>query len=90
MYLFYDKCRKSFYNEKSLEAAIAAQANFYASPSYSKTDANKKKRTWNNFIKTLDYKSITSKAKNKTVGNFKTLFSKFGVKIKGPKKEDNK
>jgi hypothetical protein len=88
VYLFYDKCRKSFYDEKKLDAQIALQAAVYAAPSYSKAGVSKKKRTWENFIKTLDYNTIKGSTK-KTVGNFKSLFSKLGVKIKAPKQEGN-
>jgi hypothetical protein len=83
VYLFYDKCRKLYYDEKKLDAYIALQSAVYAAPAYSKSDVSKKKRNWENFIKTLDYGSIVGKS-NKTVGNLKSLFSKLGVRIKTP------
>jgi hypothetical protein len=84
VYLFYDKCRKSFYDSKKLDAFIIAQATRYTSPTYSRSDVHKKNKSWGDFIKTLDYESLKSKVTKKTIGTYRSMFSRFGIMIKGP------
>jgi len=70
-----------------LDAFIVAHSNYYTGQAQTKSDASRRKRSWENFIKSIDYEALKTRTKKKTVGNFKALFSKLGIKIKKPTKE---
>ncbi len=73
-----------------MQAIILANSMMFATPAYSKNDANRKTNAWNRFMDSLDWDRITSKDK-KDIRKVVSVFSKVpGVMIKTGKKKESK
>ena len=63
-------------------AVILANAMFYASPSYDDKGARQKQRSWEKFIKSLDWRKISGTDKKKPVSSFISDLSSLKVGVK--------
>lgn len=82
MYLFFEKCKKSYYDNKLLDARIATEAALFATPANTKSEASRKTQQFRKFMDSLDFDKIINK-KKLTVGKVKSMFSGLPIKIKG-------
>jgi len=61
IYLMYEVCKKDDMYDRKSNAIVVANAMVYASPSYKKSDARQKQRSWEKFINSLDWEKVSKK-----------------------------
>lgn len=79
VYLFYENCRKKELEDYRMQAIIEAQAGVYTSPCYSRTDVQKRQRTWDKFISALDWGKLLDNVEKKDP---ERMFNSSGVYVK--------
>ena len=90
VYLFFEKCLKAELEDRKFQAMMLAQSVSYASPppmGADKSYMNSKQRSWDKFMKTLEWKSGKGMGDIREV---KSLLSGAGIPIKVIKKGDDK
>jgi len=89
VYFFFEKCKKMELDSLRENAMVTANSMLLSTPVYDKRDVSKRRMAWEKFIQTLTWGSLEKKAHKKTVGDFKNMFSRVGLKVRQKKKDSD-
>jgi len=89
VYFFFERCKRMELNNLREKAMVTANAMLLSSPVYSKKDATQRRMAWDRFINSLTWGALEKKANKKTIGDFRNMFSRIGLKVRKKKDSDS-
>ena len=93
IYLLYKKTKQELYDDYKMQAVILSNAIYYASPpsmGETKSSFSAKKRSWKDFMESLDFRKKTEKKIVQTKKDIMSLFGGLGIAVEDKKTDGDK